>query len=62
MTIPDRIDTWRKSSYSSNSTSCVEVALSGSALVRDTKDRRGGHLTVPATAWQAFTEGVKRHH
>ncbi|MBA0127670.1 DUF397 domain-containing protein [Haloechinothrix sp. YIM 98757] len=48
---------WRKPSRSgSNGGGCVEVALPGArALVRDTKDRQGGTLTVPFTAWQAFT-------
>ncbi|MEV6901471.1 DUF397 domain-containing protein [Amycolatopsis sp. NPDC051372] len=43
---------WRKSSYSPNAGDCVEVATGREVLVRDTKDREGGHLTVPAVAWQ----------
>ncbi|QRP47031.1 DUF397 domain-containing protein [Amycolatopsis sp. FDAARGOS 1241] len=43
---------WHKSSDSSNGSACVEVATAPSeVLVRDTKDRESGHLTVPAVAW-----------
>lgn len=46
--------TWRKSSYSTN-LECVEVALSPeTTAVRDSKDPRGPHLTVPAQQWQHF--------
>ncbi|MEV4055710.1 DUF397 domain-containing protein [Amycolatopsis sp. NPDC049688] len=46
---------WRKSSYSTNDSNCVEVAASPTTVgVRDTKDREGGHLTIPAPAWTAF--------
>jgi hypothetical protein len=61
MTIADRSDTWSKSSYSTNTDNCVEVshgALPGVG-VRDTKDRAGGHLAVPASSWAAFTLEVK---
>ncbi|MFE0027018.1 DUF397 domain-containing protein [Amycolatopsis sp. NPDC059021] len=48
---------WFKSSYSSSPTNeCVEVAHLPEAVgVRDTKDRDGGTLTVPAAAWATFT-------
>jgi hypothetical protein len=46
---------WRTSSYSSNGGDCVEVALTlGGVLVRDSKDRDGPVLTVPAPTWHAF--------
>jgi hypothetical protein len=46
---------WRTSSHSSDQANCVEVAATTTAVgVRDTKDREGGHLTVPAPAWAAF--------
>jgi hypothetical protein len=53
---------WRKSRYSGNQTNCVEIAVNSSTLVRDTKNRDAGHLTVSATAWSAFTTEVKRTH
>jgi hypothetical protein len=46
---------WRKSSYSDNSSgNCVEVATDGAVLIRDTTDRGGLTLSVPAGAWMAF--------
>ncbi|SNR76689.1 protein of unknown function [Haloechinothrix alba] len=60
MTIPHRTDTWRKSSRSGSQTNCVELALDPArARVRDTKDRDGGALEVPFTAWQAFTTQLR---
>jgi hypothetical protein len=48
---------WRTSTRSA-STECVEVAdnLPGRVLVRDSKDRDGGTLTVTPTAWRAFVD------
>lgn len=53
---------WRKSSYSGNGGgNCVEVADdAGRVLVRDTTDRDGGTLSIPADAWRAFAGGLKR--
>ena len=52
---------WRKSSYSGgNGGSCVEVGTAARVvLVRDTTNRDGGTLSVPADAWQAFTAELK---
>lgn len=52
---------WRKSSYSgSNGGQCVEVADAARVvLVRDTKDRGGVVLTVPAEAWRTFTDTLR---
>lgn len=51
---------WRKSSYSGdNGGECVEVAMAGAVLVRDTTDRTGPVLTFTAEAWQAFTATIK---
>lgn len=53
---------WFKSSYSSGNGQCVECAplpLGGMA-VRDTQNRDGAMLTVPAAAWQRFTAELKK--
>ena len=47
---------WRKSTYSDgNGGDCVEVASAGTVMIRDTQDRDGVTLAVPAPAWRAFT-------
>jgi hypothetical protein len=55
------MDGWRKSSYSdANGGQCLETATaSGVVLVRDTTDRNGTTLSVPAAAWQRFTGALK---
>ncbi|MBV2366231.1 DUF397 domain-containing protein [Streptomonospora sp. NEAU-YY374] len=53
---------WHKSSYSGGSgAECVEVAeVEGdTVLVRDTQNRRLGHLDFPADAWTDFVNAVK---
>jgi hypothetical protein len=47
---------WRKSSYSTaNGGECVETASGGGViLVRDTTNRDGFTLPVPASAWERF--------
>ena len=47
---------WRKSSYSSQSGNCVEVAtnLPGAVAIRDSKDPGGPVLLIPAAGWRAF--------
>ncbi|MDV6010984.1 DUF397 domain-containing protein [Haloechinothrix sp. LS1_15] len=50
---------WRTARYSSGGGQCVEVSLGPTARVRDTKDRDGGTLDVPATAWQVFTAALR---
>jgi hypothetical protein len=49
---------WRKASYSGNGGgSCVEVgAAARMVLVRDTTNRGGVTLSIPADAWQAFAD------
>jgi hypothetical protein len=43
-----------------NGGSCVEAANSARVvLVRDTTDRGGVTLTIPAEAWQAFTAALR---
>jgi hypothetical protein len=53
--------TWRKSTYSGNGgADCVEVAdAANEVLVRDTKNRNGGILAFPASAWQTFMMSVR---
>jgi len=51
---------WRKSSYSTNGgQNCVEVAGDGAVLIRDTTDRDGVTLSVPADAWAKFTASLR---
>lgn len=54
--------TWIRSSYSgSQGGNCVEAAAdeSGRVLIRDTKNREGAVLTVPAALWRKFAAEVK---
>ena len=51
---------WHKSSYSSASGQCVEVAsVAGAVVVRDSKNLAGPELVFTRQAWAAFVEGVK---
>jgi hypothetical protein len=51
---------WRKSSYSQNGGDCVETASgNGTVMVRDTTNRDGGSLAFTASAWSAFTAGIR---
>ena len=50
---------WRKATYSVENGNCVEVALAGAVMVRDTQDRDGATLSIPAGAWRAFTTTIK---
>ena len=52
---------WRKASYSSgNGGNCVEVGQGNDAVaVRDTRDRDGVTLSVPAGAWASFTASLR---
>ena len=53
---------WRKSTYSDgNGGDCVEVASAGTVMIRDTQDRVGVTLTVPAPAWRAFTAEIREN-
>lgn len=55
------IGAWRKSSYSNGgSANCVEVGgAEPCVLVRDTTDRAGAVLAVPAAAWRALLAEVR---
>jgi hypothetical protein len=46
---------WHKSSYSSDTANCVEVAFTESAVdVRDSKNTSGPTLAFPTTNWTRF--------
>ena len=56
------VATWRKATYSGNNGgNCVEagVPARGRILVRDTTDRDGAVLDLPADAWDRFTASLK---
>ena len=57
----ETVSGWRKSSYSgANGGECVEVGTTAHAvLVRDTTNRSGDTLRLPADAWQAFLTSMK---
>ena len=61
MTSPDLSGVaWRKSSFSGNNGTCVEVAdLVGAVAVRDSKDPGGLVLRFPAEVWSEFVVAVK---
>jgi hypothetical protein len=51
---------WRTSSYSSGSGGqCVEVASGTGVMIRDTTDRDGTTLSVPAAAWETFLSALR---
>jgi hypothetical protein len=54
------MEDWRKSTYSgANGGDCIEVASTHLVLVRDSKERGGAVITVPAGAWQKFVASLK---
>jgi hypothetical protein len=52
---------WQKSSHSSQSGNCVEVArnLPELVAVRDSKERCGAKLVVSRETWRAFIRSVR---
>jgi Domain of unknown function (DUF397) len=52
---------WRKSSHSTgDGGNCVETASTPAGIaVRDTADRDGATLTIPAPAWERFTASLR---
>jgi Domain of unknown function (DUF397) len=47
--------TWRKSSFSTDQTNCVEVGVGARIVgIRDSKQPAGKPLTIPATAFRAL--------
>jgi len=54
-------NTWRKSSYSSESANCVEFAHSADHVaVRDSKDPEGGMLLFNVESWQRFLGSIRQ--
>lgn len=52
--------TWRKSSHSTATGNCVEIALTATAAhVRDSKNPGAGALTIPAPAWADFLRAAR---
>jgi hypothetical protein len=52
---------WRKSSYSSNTGACVEVAdVPSSTHVRDSQQPELGRLTFASAEWSVFVTSVKK--
>lgn len=50
---------WRTSSYSANGGDCVEIGwVPRAALVRDSKDIRGGRLAVGPSVWSDLLRSV----
>ena len=55
---------WRKSTYSgANGANCVEVGTATTGVVvRDTTNRAGAVLTIPASAWRVLLAEVRAAH
>ncbi|MFD5538217.1 DUF397 domain-containing protein [Streptomyces sp. NPDC127079] len=52
---------WRKSTYSGDSSNCVELATVHTAVhIRDSKNPAGPRLTVEASAWAHFVSRMAR--
>ncbi|KOX13153.1 hypothetical protein ADK67_44615 [Saccharothrix sp. NRRL B-16348] len=50
---------FKTSSYTEDNGTCVEVAVeAGFGAVRDTKNREGGHVAVPARSFAAFLRSL----
>jgi hypothetical protein len=50
---------WRKSSHSTATGNCVEVAPTvDSVFVRDSKNPGAGAIALPARTWAVFTAGI----
>jgi hypothetical protein len=50
---------WRKATYSAENGNCVEVASAGAVMIRDSQNREGLTLAIPAEAWRAFAAQVR---
>jgi uncharacterized protein DUF397 len=55
----EQVTDWRKSSASATGEQCVEAgSANGAITVRDTQDRAGHTLQVPAAAWSRFIRAL----
>ncbi|MFG2471252.1 DUF397 domain-containing protein [Streptomyces canus] len=46
---------WHKSSYSGDSSNCVEITATQTIVhIRDSKNTEGPHLVFPITVWSRF--------
>jgi uncharacterized protein DUF397 len=61
MEVIDQLN-WRKSTYSGNGgADCVEAGNSAwDVHLRDSKDRDGAQVMVPAAGWRAFVGRIQR--
>jgi hypothetical protein len=51
---------WRTSSYTAGNGACVEVATQPcEVLIRDTKNRAGGMLSVGHAEWRALLQATR---
>lgn len=51
---------WYKSSYSSDTANCLEIAvLPATILVRDSKDPDGSTLSYTTASWRDFISGIR---
>jgi len=53
---------WHKSTHSNNVDDCAEcaVTMNRTTLVRDTKARERGHVSVASAAWVQLLDTLKR--
>ena len=55
----DQVTNWRKGTASATGEQCVEVGSDNGAItVRDTQDRAGHTLQLPAAAWSRFIRSL----
>lgn len=52
---------WKKSTYSGDSSNCLEIAAApATVLVRDSKDMTGPRLALSPASWTAFLTHVAK--